>query len=211
MKQGIQSSYVISAGRGSQDSRCPADQGRSRLNQNCQSDEATAKAEADDPAAKPRRRRHGRGRGGRGGGKKARKPDVAGMNPAPVANNVAQAVILAHPASPTTQGTTGADNDEEGTADNPGKHTRRRTRHRGGRRRRRRQADAGAGGGEDNTSSPFKASPMHPDGRAIPPPIETTLPEEVIAALATSLCQVAIAPPLSKSQEDWLIEFSDSE
>ncbi|KAJ5540243.1 hypothetical protein N7513_008575 [Penicillium frequentans] len=176
------------------------------------SDEAMAKAEADEPAAKPRRRRHGRGRGGRGGGKKARRPDVAGMNPAPVADNVAQAVILAHPASPTTQGTTGADNDEEGTAENPGKQTRRRTRHRGGRRRRRRQADAGAGGGEETTSSPFEASPIvHPEGRATFPPTEISLPEEVIAALATSMCQVAIALTLFESQEDWLIEFSDSE
>ncbi|KAJ5793239.1 uncharacterized protein N7503_009217 [Penicillium pulvis] len=161
---------------------------------------------ADEPAARPRRHRHGRGREGRGGGKKAQNPDAAGLNSAPVANDVAQAVILAHPASPTTQGTTGATNDKEGIVDNPGK----RTRHRGGRRRRRRQADAGAGGGEETTSSFPQASPMHREGRATSPPMEISLPE-VIAALATSLSQVMNARLPFESQEDWLIEFSDSE
>ncbi|KAJ6011531.1 hypothetical protein N7451_002943 [Penicillium sp. IBT 35674x] len=174
-------------------------------------DEATAKAEASQPAAKPHRRRHGRGRGGRGGGKKARKADAAELNPAPVADDVAEAVILAHSASSTAQGTIGANNDEKGVVDNSGKPAQRRRRHRGGRRQRRRQADAGAGGDEQTASSLSQASPIvHPESGATSPPMEISLSEEVIAALATSMSQVAIARPLLKSQEDWLIEFTDS-
>ncbi|KAJ5916137.1 hypothetical protein N7504_000152 [Penicillium tannophilum] len=173
-------------------------------------DEATAKAEADNPAAKPRLRRHGRGRGGRGEGKKARKSDAAEMSSASVADDVAQEAVLAYPASAVTQGTIGADHGERGTSEDPWKQAQRRPRHRGGRRRRRRQADAGTGGGEEATSSPSEASPMHPEG-ATSTSMDISLAEEVFAALTVPMSQAAIAGPLLSSQEDWLIEFPESE
>lgn len=51
---------------------------------------------------------------------------------------------------------------------------------------------------------------VHPEG-ATSTPMEISLAEEVFAALTVPMSQAAIAGPLLSSQEDWLIEFPESE